>query len=461
MPESSYDCIVIGSGPGGYVAAIRATQLGMKTAVIEKDTIGGRCLNYACIPAKAVLRAADILTEIDEARDFGIAVDGRSVEFGSVMERRKKVISTLTGGVGGLFKKNKVDYIEGFGSVTADGNVKVGGNSDGTEIEVTKCVVLATGSVPKPIPGTQFGGRVIGTEEAWALDELPAKIAVVGAGASGAEIASAYGRLGTEVLLFEALDRVLPTEDADISKVAGRALAKQNMTIHTGTLVENVEAADDKVTFSFGDQTAEVEWFVIAAGRGPDIEGLGLDEAGVKLDDKGLIAVDGALRTSVKGVYAIGDLVPGPALAHKASDEGVIAVEDAAGLETHPIEYIDIPRATFCTPNVGSFGLTEEQAREQGLDVVVGKVQYGAVGGGTVYGDRSGVVKVIGDKKYGEMVGGHIIGSRATELIQELVNAKALEGGFPEIARIIHGHPTLSEAVMEAARAADGWLIHG
>jgi dihydrolipoamide dehydrogenase len=286
-------------------------------------------------------------------------------------------------------------------------------------------------------------------------------MAVVGAGASGAEIASAYGRLGTEVLLFEALDRVLPTEDADISKVAGRALAKQNMTIHTGTMVENVQSSDDKVTFSFGDEDAEVDWFVIAAGRGPDIEGLGLEEAGVKLDDKGLIEVDGALRTSVKGVYAIGDLVPGPALAHKASDEGIIAVEDAAGLETHAIEYIDIPRATFCTPNVGSFGLTEEQARDQGLDVVVGKVQYGAVGGGTVYGDRGGVVKVIGDKKYGEMVGGHIIGSRATELIQELVNAKALEGGFPEVARIIHGHPTLSEAVMEAARAADGWLIHG
>jgi dihydrolipoamide dehydrogenase len=461
MPESSYDCIVIGSGPGGYVAAIRAAQLGMKTAVIEKDTVGGRCLNYACIPAKAVLRTADILTEIEEAGDFGIAVDGRNVDFGKVMERRGKVIKTLTGGVSGLFKKNKIEYIEGFGSVTADGNVKVGGNFDGTEIEATKCVVLATGSVPKPIPGTEFGGRVIGTEEAWALDDLPARLAVVGAGASGAEIASAYGRLGTEVLLFEALDRVLPTEDADISKVAGRALAKQNMTIHTGTLVENVKTSDDKVSLSFGDQTAEVDWFVIAAGRGPDIEGLGLEEAGVKLDEGGMIEVDGALRTSVKGVYAIGDLVLGPALAHKASDEGVIAVEDAAGLETHPIEYIDIPRATFCTPNVGSFGLTEEQAREQGMDVVVGKVQYGAVGGGTVYGDRSGVVKIIGDKKYGEMVGGHIIGSRATELIQELVNAKLLEGGFPEVARIIHGHPTLSEAVMEAARAADGWLIHG
>jgi dihydrolipoamide dehydrogenase len=461
MPESSYDCIVIGSGPGGYVAAIRAAQLGMKTAVIEKDTIGGRCLNYACIPAKAVLRTADILTEIDEAGDFGIAVDSRAVEFGKVSDRRKKVISTLTGGVGGLFKKNKVEYIEGFGSVTADGNVKVGGNFDGTEIEATKCVILATGSIPKPIPGTEFGGRIIGTEGAWALEELPGRIAVVGAGASGAEIASAYGRLGPEVLLFEALDRVLPTEDADISKVAGRALARQNMSVHTGTLVENVQASDDKVTFTYGDQTGEVEWLIIAAGRGPDVEGLGLEEAGVKLDDNGLIAVDGALRTSVEGVYAIGDLVHGPALAHKASDEGVIAVEDAAGMETHPIEYIDIPRATFCMPNVGSFGLTEEQAREQGLDVVVGKVQYGAVGGGTVYGDRSGVVKIIGDRKYDEMVGGHIVGSRATELIQELVNAKALEGGFPEVARIIHGHPTLSEAVMEAGRAADGWLIHG
>ena len=461
MPESSYDCIVIGSGPGGYVAAIRAAQLGMKTAVIEKDTVGGRCLNYACIPAKAVLRSADILSEIDEAGDFGITVDGRSVDFSKVGQRRKKVISTLTGGVGGLFKKNKIDYIEGFGSVTSDGNVKVGGNFDGTEIEATKCVILATGSVPKPIPGTQFGGRVISTEGAWALEELPGRIAVVGAGASGAEIASAYGRLGTEVLLFEALERVLPTEDADISKVVGRGLAKQNMAIHTGTLVENVQASDDKVSFSFGDQTAEVEWFVIAAGRGPDVEGLGLEEAGIKLDDNGLIEVDGALRTSVKGVYAIGDLVHGPALAHKASDEGIIAVEDAAGLETHAIEYIDIPRATFCTPNVGSFGLTEQQARDQGMDVVIGKVQYGAVGGGTVYGDRSGMIKIVGDKKYGEMVGGHIVGSRSTELIQELVNAKALEGGYAEVARIVHGHPTLSEGVMEAARAADGWLIHG
>jgi dihydrolipoamide dehydrogenase len=311
------------------------------------------------------------------------------------------------------------------------------------------------------VPGTSFGGRVIGTEEAWALAELPKTLAVLGAGASGSEIASAYGRLGVDVQLFEALDRVLPTEDADISKIAGRGLSKQNIKIHTGMLVKDVQSHDDKVTFSFGDEQGEAEWLVIAAGRGPDVEALGLDAAGVKLDDRGLIAVDGNLRTSADKIYAIGDLVPGPALAHKASDEGVIAVEHAAGLETHPIEYIDIPRATFCTPNVASFGLTEEQAREQGMDVVVGKVQYGAVGAGTVYGDRGGVIKIIGDKKYGELVGGHIVGAKATELIQELVNAKALEGGYAEVARIVHGHPTLSEGVMEAARAADGWLIHG
>jgi dihydrolipoamide dehydrogenase len=222
-----------------------------------------------------------------------------------------------------------------------------------------------------------------------------------------------------------------------------------------------VESSDGGVKFTFGEEQDEAEWLVIAAGRGADVEGLGLDNLEIKQLPNGLIEVDGAMRTSAPGIYAIGDLVPGPALAHKASDEGVIAVEDAAGLQTHPIEYIDVPRATFCTPNVASFGLTEEQAREQGHDVVVGKVQYGAVGAGTVYGDRTGLVKVVGEKKYGELLGGHIVGAKATEMIQELVNARSLEGGYPEVARIIHGHPTLSEAVMEAGRAADGWLIHG
>ena len=457
MPDASYDCIVIGSGPGGYVAAIRAAQLGMKTAVIEKDTVGGRCLNYACIPAKAILRVADVLSEVREAGDFGIKVPADpEVDWQGVLARREKVVKTLTGGVAGLFKKNGIELIEGEGALAGAGAVTVNANQISA-----KTVILATGSVKRSIPGTEFGGRVIGTEEAWALPEQPKTLAVVGAGASGAEIASAYARLGTQVTLFEALDRVLPTEDADISKVVDRGLKRQGITIHTGTFVENIESTESMCRYTHGDTQGEADWLVIATGRGPDVDALNLDAAGVNRGQAGLIEVDGRMRTSAEGIYAIGDLVPGPALAHKASDEGVIAVEDAAGLETHPIDYADIPRATFCTPNVGSFGLTEEQAREQGYEVTVGKIQYGAVGAGTVYGDRTGLVKIVGEKQYGELLGGHIVGTRATELIQELVNIRALEGGFPEVARIIHGHPTLSEAVMEAGRAADGWLIHG
>jgi dihydrolipoamide dehydrogenase len=440
----TYDCIVIGSGPGGYVAAIRAAQLGMSTAVIERDdVVGGRCLNYACIPAKAVLRSADVLSEIRDADEFGITLNGTepAVDFGAIGERRTKVITTLTGGVSGLFKKNGVEVISGEASLTPDGDVKVGD----TVYQANKAVILATGSVKKPLPGLDFGGNVIGTEEAWALTELPKTMVVIGAGASGTEIASAYQRLGTQVTLYEGLDRVLPTEDADISKAALRGFKKQGIEVKTSTFYEGQEA----------------DWVVIAAGRGPDVDALGLDAAGIALTEHGLIKVDGAMRTNKPKIYAIGDLVPGPALAHKASDEGVIAVEDAAGNTTHPISYLDIPRATFCTPNVGSFGLTEQQAKDAGHDVVVGKVQYGAVGAGTVYGDRTGVIKIVGDKKYGEMLGGHIVGTKATELIQELVNVKLLEGGYPEVARIVHGHPTLSEGVMEAARAADGWLIHG
>jgi dihydrolipoamide dehydrogenase len=460
MAEASYDCIVIGSGPGGYVAAIRAAQLGMKTAVVESDQVGGRCLNYACIPAKAVLRVADVLGEIRDAGDFGIAVSDSRVDFEAVGARRRKVVKTLTSGVGGLMRKNAIDVVEGHASVTDEGNVKIGGNFDGTEI-AARVVILATGSVKKPLPGARFGGRVIGTEEAWALAELPDSLAVVGAGASGTEIASAYARLGSDVTLYEGLDRVLPTEDVDVSKLAERGFKRQGIKVRTGVFVENVESAEDEVTFTVAGEPARAQWLVIAAGRAPDVEGLGLEEAGIALTDSGMVAVDGAMRTSLPGVYAIGDLVPGPALAHKASDEGIIAAEDAAGLATHPIDYVDVPRATFCYPNVGSFGLTEQQAIDAGHDVVVGRCSFGAVGAGTVYGDRSGLVKIVGDRTYGELLGGHIVGTRATELIQELVNVRALEGGFGEIARIVHGHPTLSEAVMEAARDADGWIVHG
>jgi dihydrolipoamide dehydrogenase len=483
MPEdSNYDTIVIGSGPGGYVAAIRAAQLGMKTGVVEKDRVGGRCLNYACIPAKAVLRSADLLSEIRDSEEYGLKVAGVEVDYQAIQARREKVVKTLTGGVGGLFKKNGIDLIEGEAALGGGGATGAGAGADGSangaagpisvtvggrELSATN-VVLAAGSVPRAIPGVELAGRVIGTEQAWALAELPARLAVVGAGASGAEIASGFARLGSEVLLLEALDRVLPSEDADTSKLVERGLKRQGIAVYTGTPIKDVGAGERSVTFSYGGasgggtgESAEVDYLVIAAGRGPDVEALGLDGAGVALDERGLVAVDGALRTSRPGIYAIGDLVEGPALAHKASDEGIIAVEDAAGLPTHPLAYVDIPRATFCQPNVGSFGLTEAQAREQGYEVVVGKVQYGAVGGGTVYGDRTGLVKLVGESKYGELLGGHIVGSKATELIQELVNVRALEGGYAEVARTIHGHPTLSEAVMEAGRAADGWLIHG
>jgi dihydrolipoamide dehydrogenase len=467
MAESSYDVIVIGAGPGGYVAAIRAAQLGKKTVVVEKDKVGGRCLNYACIPAKAVLRSADMLDEIREAGDYGLNVSGVEVDYAGVQARRENVVSTLTGGVGGLFKKHSIDLIEGEASLSPLDGTGNGSTSEGVRVRVgdrelvAATVILASGSVKRSIPGVEFGGRVIGTEEAWALPELPARLAVVGAGASGAEIASGFARLGSEVMLFEVLDRVLPTEDADISRLAERGLKRQGIKIFTGTPVEAVTSGESSVSFTHGSESAEVDYLVIAAGRAPDVLALGLADAGVELGERGLVEVDGAQRTTAAGIYAIGDLVHGPALAHKASDEGIIAAEDAAGLKTHPLSYVDIPRATFCTPNVGSFGLTEEQAREQGHDVVVGKVPYGAVGGGTVYGDRTGLVKVVGERKYGELLGGHIVGSRATELIQELVNLRALEGGFAELARIVHGHPTLSEAVMEAGRAADGWLIHG
>jgi dihydrolipoamide dehydrogenase len=457
MAENSYDCIVIGSGPGGYVAAIRAAQLGKKTAVVERDKLGGRCLNYACIPAKAVLRSADLLSEINDAAEYGLKVAGVEVDFAGVMARREKVVTTLTSGVGALFKKNSIDVLEGNATLTADGDVSV----DGT-VYSAATVILATGSTPRSIPGVEFGERIIGTEQAWALAELPARMAVVGAGASGAEIASGYARLGSDVRLIEALPRLLPSEDADISRLVERGFKRQGIAVQTGEPVADVKEGSSSITFTHGAEAGiEVDYLVICAGRGADVSGLGLDVAGVELDERGLVKVDGALKTSRAGIYAIGDIVAGPALAHKASDEGIIAAEDSAGLETHPISYIDIPRSTFCTPNVGSFGLTEEQAREQDYDVVVGKVPYGAVGGGIVYGDRAGMIKLVGESKYGELLGGHIVGTRATELIQELVNVRALEGGYAEVGRIIHGHPTLSEAVMEAGRAADGWLIHG
>lgn len=457
MPESRYDCIVIGSGPGGYVAAIRAAQLGMKTAVVEREFIGGRCLNIACIPAKAVLRAADVASEVRHAGDFGVKVSEPEIDFAGVSAHRDKVIETLTGGVRMLLGKNKVDIIEGEAALTPEGNVSVGGD----EIEAGN-VILATGSVPNPILGLEFGGKVLDTAAAWLLNERPNKLAVIGAGASGTEIASAYGRLGTEVVLLEALPQILPLEDPDIARAAAREIGKSGtIKIVTGSNIEKVDVSDKGVTIDWGDGEQEFDYVAIAAGRSPDVEALGLDAAGIELTERGQIKVDGHQKTSKDGVYAIGDIVPGPWLAHKASEEGVIAVEAMAGLEPQPLDHSAIPAATFCYPQVASFGLTEPAAKEQGYDVVVGKVPMGAVGAPTVYGDRGGMVKIVGDKKYGEILGAHIVSAKAADLIEELVIAKELEGGYPEVARTIHPHPAFAEAVLEAARATDGWLIHG
>jgi dihydrolipoamide dehydrogenase len=354
-----------------------------------------------------------------------------------------------------LWDKNKVTLIEGKGALDADANVVV----DGTTYEAG-AVILATGSVALPIPGVEFGGRVLDTWGAWSLPELPKRIAVVGAGASGCEIASAYGRFGAEVLLIEMLDQILPAEDKDVVRVVERAFKKQNITISTGTPVENVEAGKSSVKLTYGDQSAEVDYLLVAGGRAADTAGLGLAEAGVELEENGKVKVDPYQRTSNPKVYAIGDLTGAKALAHKASEEGVVAVEHAAGAATHPVDQNLVPGATFSHPQVASVGLTEAAAKEAGHDVKVGKFKLGGVGGATVYDDKDGLVKVVADSRYGEILGVHIVGNRACDMIAELVATMALEGGYQELARIVHPHPTISEAIFEAARAVDGWATH-
>jgi dihydrolipoamide dehydrogenase len=452
----SFDQIVIGGGPGGYVAAIRAAQLGQKTAVVERDKAGGRCLNYACIPAKTVLRTAEIFHEAQASADLGVVAGDVKLDWEALHKRREDVSAQLSGGVEGLWKKNKIEFIQGDASLTGDGNVKVG-----DEVYEAKAVTLATGSVALPIPGVEFGGRVVETWGAWSLPERPGKIAVVGAGASGAELASAYARFGTEVLLIEMLDQILPAEDKDIAKIVERSFKKQGIEISTGAPVENVEASDSSVKFTYGDKSAEVDYLCVAGGRAPDVEGLGLEEAGIELEENGRkIKVDEYQRTTNQKIFAIGDLVNRKALAHKASEEGVVAVETAAGVETHSINQELMVGATFCQPQVASVGLTEAQAKEAGHEVKVGKFKLGGVGASAVYDDREGMVKIVAEPKYGEILGAHIVGNRACDMIAELVGTIALEGGYQELARIVHPHPTISEAVLDAARAVDGWATH-
>ncbi|HSC20932.1 MAG TPA: dihydrolipoyl dehydrogenase, partial [Solirubrobacterales bacterium] len=423
--------------------------------VVERDKAGGRCLNYACIPAKTVLRTAEIYHEARNSENLGVVGNDVSLDWEALHRRREEVSATLSGGVEGLWKKNKIEFIAGDGSLTADGNVKVG-----DEVYEAKAVTLATGSVALPIPGVEFGGRVLETWGAWSLNERPNRIAVVGAGASGAELASAYARFGTEVLLIEMLDQILPAEDKDVAKVVERVFKREGIEISTGTPVQNVEAGESSVKFTYGDNSAEVDYLMIAGGRAPDVEGLGLQEAGVELETHGKVKVDEYQRTTNQKVFAIGDLVNQKALAHKASEEGVVAVEAAAGVETHPVDQGLIVGATFCHPQVASVGLTEAQAKEAGHEVKVGKQKIAGEGAGTVYDDKDGLVKLVVEARYGEILGAHIVGNRACDMIAEMVAAMELEGGYQELARTVHPHPTVSEAVLDAARAVDNWAIH-
>jgi dihydrolipoamide dehydrogenase len=453
----SYDVIVIGGGPGGYHAAIRSAQLGKRTAVVEADKAGGRCLNYACIPAKTMLYTAEVFDHVRDGNgaELGIKAKGVGLDWEALAARRTKVSETLSGGVKMLWDKNKVEVIEGRGSLDSDANVLVG-----DQTYEAGAVVLATGSVALPIPDVEFSERVVDTWGAWSLPGLPKSIAVVGAGASGAEIASAYIRYGTEVTLVEMLDQILPLEDSDSARVVERVFKKQGVEILTGTPISEVEAGSKSVKAKVGDQAIEVDYLCIAGGRAPDTEGLGLDAASVKTAENGRIEIDEYQRTSNPKVYAIGDLVRGPALAHKAQEEGVIAVETIAGAPTHPLDPNLVAGATFCQPQVASVGLTEAEAKETGKEIKTSRFKLGAVGAGAVYDDRDGIVKLVIDAEYGEILGAHIVGNRACDMIAELVDTIALEGGYQELARIVHPHPTISEAILEAARAIDGWAIH-
>ncbi len=464
MPESAYDCIVIGSGPGGYVAAIRAAQLGMKTAMVENDVIGGRCLNYACIPAKAVLRVADVLQEVREADDFGIRVGAPEVDFGAVTERRLRVVKTLTGGVSGLFKKHGIDVIEGHGSVTSDGNVKVGGNFDGDEIEVAKGVIIATGSVPIELPFLKFDEeRVLSNTGAIAIPEVPRHLIVIGGGVIGLELGSVWRRLGAKVTVVELAPTILPGNDAEIITEADRIFRKQGLDIRVGTKVTSGRRDGDRVLVDIekdgNAETLEADYVLVSVGRKPSLNGIDAAGLGLALGKRGEITADAEMRTNLPNVFAIGDAVGGKLLAHKAEEEGVIAAEVIAGHKVH-MDYRSMPSVVYTWPEIATVGLAEYEVKESGREYKTGKFPFSANGRARTMAETNGFVKFIADAKTDELLGCHIIGANASDLLQEVVLAFEYRGSSEDIGITVHSHPTLSETVKEAALAVLGRAIH-
>ncbi len=461
----NYDLIVVGSGPGGYVAAIRASQLGLKTAVIEKAELGGICLNWGCIPTKSLLKSAQVFDYIKHAAEYGVFVDGAiNADFTAVIGRSRSVADGMSKGVQFLLKKNKIDVIQGFGKLSGPGKVSVTDKSGKIAIYEATSIILATGARSKELPNLlQDGLRIIGYREALALEKLPASMIVVGSGAIGTELASFYNSMGTEVTLVEFLPDIVPLEDEEVSKALARSLKKAGIKIMTDSSVESVDYNGENCLVTIktkkGIETKEAEIVLSAVGITPNLEKLGLEEAGIILE-KGKIKVDPYYATSAPGIYAIGDIVPGQALAHVASAEGIICVEKIAGLNPEPLNYNNIPGCTYTTPEVASVGYTEKAARDAGFDIKVGKFPFTASGKASASGAKDGFVKLIFDSKHGELLGAHLIGSNVTEMIAELVVARKLEITGHELIKTVHPHPTMSEAIMEAAAAAFGEVIH-
>ncbi len=461
----NFDLIVIGSGPGGYVAAIRASQLGLKTAVVERESLGGICLNWGCIPTKSLLKSAQVYEYFLHAADYGIKVDGSvSPDFEKVVGRSRTVADGMSKGIQFLFKKNNIEVIKGIGKLKSPGVVTVTGE-DGSVSEVKAAhIILATGARSKELPNLkQDGKKIIGYREAMTLAKLPETMVVVGSGAIGSEFANFYNTMGTKVTLVEFLPNVVPLEDEEVSKQLERSFKKAKMNLMTSSSVESVDTSGEMCKVAIktpkGDVVVEAEVVLSAVGVTPNVENLGLEELGVEMD-KGKVKVGNYYQTNVKGVYAIGDIVGGPALAHVASAEGICCVEKIAGRNPQPVDYSNIPACTYTSPELASVGMTEKAAKEAGYELKVGKFPFSASGKASAAGAKDGFVKLIFDAKYGELLGAHMIGANVTEMIAELVVARKLETTGEEIIKAIHPHPTMSEAVMEAAAAAYGEVIH-